>query len=161
MRFLVAILLALALTVPAAAAGLVADPARPAAAVRDGKLAEALAQREGSPVIVNFWASWCEPCRAEMPSLQRLAERWRGRGLSVLTVAVGDRPEQAERFLWESGVVLPLLHDPDQALAHSLSVRALPTTLVLDGNRRIVARGRGAIDWDDAAVDRQLQNLLK
>ena len=160
-RFLVAILLMLRLTGSAVAAGLVADPAQPSPPASGDRLSELLAQREGNAVIVNFWASWCEPCRAEMPSLQRLAERWRARGLTVLTVAVGDRPERAEKFLWETAVVLPLLNDPDQTMARTLGVRALPTTLVLDRRHRIVAHARGALDWDAAAIDRQLQNLLK
>ena len=160
-RFLVAILLVLHLTGFADAAELVADPAQPSPPASDARLTELLAQREGTAVIVNFWASWCEPCRAEMPSLQRLAERWRARGLTVLTVAVGDRPERAENFLWETAVVLPLLNDPDQTMARSLGVRALPTTLVLDRRHRIVARARGALDWDAATIDRQLRILLK
>lgn len=162
MRFpLRAILLALALAGPAMAGELVVQPAKPLPAVRDARLTELLAQHRGSPLIVNFWASWCEPCRDEMPALQRLAERWRGRGVSVITVAVADRGPGAGDFLWEIGVILPLLHDPEQAVARAWGVRALPTTLVLDRRHRLVARGRGAIDWDAAPTENQLQTLLK
>ena len=154
-------LLALLLAGSCAAAGLVAETAAPLPTIRNARLTEALAQRDGSPVIVNFWASWCEPCRDEMPSLQRLANRWRGRGLTVLTVAVADREQQAGDFLWDIAVILPLLHDPDQAIAKAWGVRTLPTTLVLDSRHRIVARGRGAIDWDARRIDNQLETLLK
>lgn len=156
-----AALLALWLAGTAAAAGLVAEPPKPLPAIRDTQLTELLAQYQGSPVIVNFWASWCEPCRDEMPSLQRLAERWRSRGVPVITVAVADGAENAADFLWEISVILPLLHDPEQAVARAWGVRALPTTLVLDRQHRLVARGRGAIDWDAAGIERQLQTLLK
>jgi thiol-disulfide isomerase/thioredoxin len=146
---------------PAHAAGLVVDPARPAVVVPDNQLTELLIQRKDSPVILNFWASWCDPCRAEMPSLQRLGQRWRDRGLSVLTIAVADKPGRSTQFLWDTGVLLPLLEDPDQATARALGVKTLPTTLILDRAHRVVARGRGAIDWDAAAIDKQLQELLR
>lgn len=155
------ITLLLALSGPASAADLVTGMAQPLPAVADARLTELLAQYKGSPLIINFWASWCEPCREEMPSLQRLADRWRGRGTAVLAIAVADKRDKAADFLWEAGVTLPLLHDPDQAVARAWGVRTLPTTLVLDRRHRIVARGRGAIDWDDAAVETQLQTLLK
>jgi thiol-disulfide isomerase/thioredoxin len=145
----------------AAAGGLVAEPARPLPAVRDAHLTGLLAQHKGHPLLINFWASWCEPCREEMPSLQRLADRWKSRGLSVLTVAVADKPASFTDFLWEASVILPVLGDPEQTVARAWGVRALPTTLVLDKRHRVVARGRGAIDWDAAEIDTQLAKLLK
>ncbi|MBI4983887.1 MAG: TlpA family protein disulfide reductase [Rhodocyclales bacterium] len=120
-----------------------------------------LAQRAGSPVIVNFWAPWCEPCRDEMPALQRLADRWRPRGVTVVTVVVSERGGTAGKFLWDAGVTLPLLRDPEQAVARAWGVQALPTTLILDRRHRVVARARGAIDWDAAPIDAHLQKLLQ
>lgn len=143
------------------AAGLVADPARPMLAIGNGPLAELLAQRTNQPVILNFWASWCSPCRDEMPSLQRLAQRHGKRGVTVLTIAVADRPDDSAKFLWDSGVTLPVLDDPDQSIARTLGVRTLPMTLVLDRSHRIVARVRGAIDWDDAATDKQIREFVR
>lgn len=145
----------------AAAAGLIVDQARPLPSLNTGPLARLLSQQKGVPVVVNFWASWCGPCRDELPSLQRFAERWRTRGVSVLTVAVADRHEHASRFLWDAGVVLPLVDDADQSAARAFGVRALPTTVVLDRDHRIAARARGAIDWDAPAIERQFQEILK
>jgi thiol-disulfide isomerase/thioredoxin len=145
----------------AGAAGLVADPARPLPSIRSGAFAQLLSEQKGAPLVINFWASWCGPCRDELPSLQRLAERWRARGVSVLTVAVADRHEQASRFLWDAGVTLPLLDDADQSAARAFGVRALPTTVILDRDHRVAARARGAIDWDAPVIERQLQDLLK
>lgn len=145
----------------ASAGGLTVDPSRPLPAVRDGRLAELLAQRRNACVVLNFWASWCAPCRDEMPALERLGERWRTRGLSVLTVAVADSHDRASKFLWDAGVSLPMIEDPDQSMSRALGVRALPTTLILDRNHRVAARVRGSIDWDAPAVDKQLQDLLK
>lgn len=130
----------------------------------DQRLAQAVAQHRGKPVLVNFWASWCVPCRDEMPALQRLAARWQSRGLAVLTVVVADNARRAEEFLWEvlpGEETLPLLDDHEQSLGRAWQVRVLPTTLILDRRHRIVARGQGAIDWDTPAIDQQLQTLLK
>jgi thiol-disulfide isomerase/thioredoxin len=154
------ILVALWLAATSAAADLVTGKAQPLPTIPHVQLKELLAQRRGQPVIINFWASWCAPCREEMPALQRLADRWQKRGLSVLTVAVADQAERATDFLWEISVSLPQLNDPDQAVARALDVRTLPTTLILDRRHRVVGRARGLIDWDDPAVEKQLIKLL-
>jgi len=126
-------------------------------------LAQALKAHAGKPVLINFWATWCEPCREEMPSLARLAARHARRGLVVLTVAVADNNKRVDDFLWEvlpDGQTLPVLHDRDQAISRAWGARMLPTTLLLDRRHRIVARGRGAIDWDAPVIERQLKRHL-
>lgn len=142
----------------ALAADLVAGPPQRLPASRDVHLAQVLANNKGNAVIVNFWASWCEPCREEMPSLQRLAENWHGRGLAVITVAIADAP--SADFLSEISFRLPLLHDPDQVIARAWDVHLLPTTVLLDRRHRIIARGRGAIAWDSALTEKRLRVLL-
>jgi len=154
-----AILIVLLLTGNALAADLVAERARQLPVVRDAQLAQVLGQSKRSALLVNFWASWCEPCREEMPALQRLATRWQGQGLAVISVAVAD-PAGAD-FLREISGPLPLLHDPDQAIARAWGVYLLPTTLLLDRRHRIIARGRGAIAWDSAPMEKQLRTLLQ
>jgi len=127
----------------------------------DVRLHEQLSTLKDRSVLINFWATWCEPCREEMPSLQRLATRSEGKGLAVITVAVADNKKQAEDFLWEIGVTLPVIHDPAQGLSRPWHARVLPTTLILDRKHRIRLRGQGAIDWDNPVIDQQLQPLLK
>ena len=122
-----------------------------------------LDQWKGKVLVVNFWATWCEPCREEMPALSRLAARWQARGLTVLTVAVADNAKRVEEFLWEAlpdQQTLPVLHDRDQVISRAWEARMLPTTVVLDKQHRIVARGTGAIDWDAPAIDKQLKRLI-
>lgn len=113
------------------------------------------------PLLINFWASWCEPCREEMPSLQRLADRWHDHGLTVVTVAVGDNPKRVEDFLREISVGLPVIDDREQAISRSWEARVLPTTIILDRRHRVRLRRQGPVDWDSPAVDRELQPLFK
>ncbi len=136
---------------------------RSAPAGADRRLAQLLAQHRGKPVLINFWATWCEPCREEMPALGRLATRWQARGLTVLTVAVADNAKRVEEFLWETlpeKQTLPVLHDRDQTISRAWDARVLPTTVVLDRRHRVVLRGQGAIDWDAPAIDQQLKKLI-
>ena len=126
----------------------------------DQRLAEVLKHHQGKPVLVNFWATWCPPCREEMPSLVRLAARWKAKGLVVTTVAVADTDTAVEDFLWEvlpDRQVLPVLHDREQVISRAWGARVLPTTIFLDRRHRIVLRGQGAIDWDAPAIEGQLK----
>ena len=139
---------------------LATNEAAPAKA-QNKQLHAAIAAHKGHPVLINFWASWCEPCREEMSALQRLAKRWQARGLTVITVAVADSPRQVSDTLEKLNVQLPVIHDPEQQIIQRWGVSFLPTTLILDARQRIRLRGQGAIDWDAAAIDRQLQPLFK
>ena len=123
----------------------------------DANLATRLASYAGRPVLVNFWASWCEPCREEMPALQALADS----GVVVLTIAVADRDADARRFLDQAGVALPLLFDREQRISKAWGVRLLPYTVVLDRRHRVVARAQGVVDWDASTVREQLQRLMR
>ncbi len=143
------------------ASELTAVTASPQPKSADKRLHALIQSHKGRPVVINFWATWCEPCREEMPSLQRLAERGKARGLAVITVAVADSPKRVEDFLWESSVRLPVIDDREQTISRAWSARALPTTVILDRRHRIRLRGVGPIDWDAPAVERQLQPLYQ
>lgn len=156
-RHLRAAWLALALCAGAQAAGLIVAPAA-APPQTDARLARQMAEYAGRPLVINFWASWCEPCRDEMPALARLGER---AGAVVLTVAVADREADAAKFMRDAQLSLPVLHDRDQQLSRAWGARMLPYTVVLDRRHRIVARAQGVVDWDDAAVVTRLQRLFE
>jgi len=158
-RLFVLWVLLLAHALSAHAGGLTAVTASLPAAPADRRLHAELAKAKNRPVLINFWATWCEPCREEMPGLQALARRHPE--LAVITVAVADNKQQVEDFLWEIGVSLPVLHDPAQGLSRPWGARILPTTLILDRRHRIRLRGQGALDWQSPAVAQQLQPLFQ
>ena len=107
-----------------------------------------LSDYAGKPVVLNFWATWCAPCRKEMPHLAALQEAM-GDEIAVLTVATGRNPPEAiDRFFTEIGVTsLPKATDPKQEMARAFGVLGLPITVILDAEGREVARLLGDADW--------------
>lgn len=114
-----------------------------------------LAAYEGKHIVLNFWATWCAPCRHEMPMLSALADRYDPQDVEIVTIATGRNTRPAmERFFGEIGVDnLPLHTDARQGLARSLGVLGLPVTLILDPEGNEIARLQGEADWNsDSAV---------
>lgn len=109
-----------------------------------------LADWRGKVVLVNFWATWCAPCRAEMPALDRLQADLGGDGFAVITVATGrNAPAAIDKFFDEAGVTrLPKFRDERQALARAMGVVGLPVSVILDANGHEVARLIGEAAWD-------------
>ena len=108
-----------------------------------------LAAFEGKTVLLNFWATWCAPCRAEMPALSALQAEFGGDEFEVVTVATGRNPLPAmTRFMNEIEVDnLPLNTDPRQGFARSMGVLGLPVTVLIDANGQEIARMQGDADW--------------
>ncbi|HKL68739.1 TlpA disulfide reductase family protein [Salibaculum sp.] len=108
-----------------------------------------LAAYEGKFALVNFWATWCAPCRKEMPQLAELQDEFGGANFEVVTIATGRNPRPAmEAFFREIGVAnLPLHSDTSSALARDMGVLGLPVTLILDPAGREIARLQGDADW--------------
>ena len=121
----------------------------------------ALAGWRGKWVVLNFWATWCAPCRKEMPSLDRLQTAMPD--LAVLPVATGrNAVDGIERFYAEAGVsALPILRDPQSALARSMGVMGLPVTLILNPEGEEVARLIGDAEWDSDSAKAVLAELMK
>jgi thiol-disulfide isomerase/thioredoxin len=116
----------------------------------------------GQWLLVNFWATWCAPCRQEMPGLDALQAEFGDRGLSVLAIATGhNAPAAMDRFLAETGVDhLTIYLDPKQDLARQAGVLALPVTLLVDPQGRVQARLIGGADWSGASARAIVAALL-
>ena len=104
----------------------------------------ALKDLRGRPVVLNFWATWCEPCRAEMPELDRLS-RSAGKQLHVISISADDSV-LVRRFLRNGGYQLTCLMDASGAVSEEYKVVALPRTIVLDGEGRVVWDVEGQVD---------------
>ncbi len=108
-----------------------------------------MADYRGKVVIVNFWATWCPPCREEMPSMQRAYEQLREEGIEMLAVNIGENEDIIFAFTANYPVEFPLLLDLDSATIQSWPVKGLPTTFVVDPQGRLAYRAIGGRAWDD------------
>jgi peroxiredoxin len=111
-----------------------------------------LSEFRGKPLIVNFWATWCPPCLAEMPSLQRAWEQLDEEGIGVIAINVGEDAETIRKFTRQSPVTFPLPMDERSQVVQQWPVRGLPTTFVVDPKGRIAYMATGEREWDDPAL---------
>jgi cytochrome c biogenesis protein CcmG, thiol:disulfide interchange protein DsbE len=118
-----------------------------------------LADYRGEVVVLNFWASWCEPCREESPLLERWHRRMAGKGGTVLGIDVLDVTGDAQDFIDEYGLSYPMLKDKDGDALESFGVVAYPETFVIDREGRITAVRRGPVD--DAFMRTEVASLLE
>lgn len=127
----------------------------------DGKVFD-LADLRGKVVLINFWATWCPPCRREMPSLERLRQRLADKGLVVIAVDVGEDADTVFSFTGqlEPAPTFPLLLDKDSAAMQRWKVKGLPTTFVVDAQGRVVRRAVGGREFDHEALVGQLMEFL-
>lgn len=121
-----------------------------------------LADFAGNYVLVNFWATWCAPCREEMPSLDRLAAAFDGERFEVVAIASGHNPlEDIARFYDQAQLnMLDIYRSPDSALAQDYAVLGLPTTVLLDPQGYEIARLIGGTDWFTYSVRNMVKDLL-
>jgi len=102
-----------------------------------------LSSLRGKPVLLDFWASWCGPCKAEMPIIQRIASDYASQGLTVIGVNTSDEPDAALAWIKTRGVAFPIVHDDNNNVARAFSVSSLPTLVLLtkDGKVHAVRSG--------------------
>ncbi|BDI05287.1 TlpA family protein disulfide reductase [Sphaerotilus microaerophilus] len=120
-----------------------------------------LADQRGQAVLVNFWASWCEPCRSEMPTLELLATRHEREGLVIVAVNFKEGAGTIRRFVEQTAFSLPVLRDPDGLAAKAWGARMFPTTVGIgrDGRPRWTVRGEA--DWLAAPTRAWVAELLR
>ncbi|MCU0835822.1 MAG: TlpA family protein disulfide reductase [Chromatiaceae bacterium] len=113
-------------------------------------------------VLVNFWATWCPPCRREMPSMERLHQALKDQGLTVLAVDVGEDPDTIFAFTGQlnPAPTFPMLVDPDGKTAEAWAVLGLPTSFVVDTQGRIIMRAVGGTEFDDPELVEKLKRHL-
>jgi cytochrome c biogenesis protein CcmG, thiol:disulfide interchange protein DsbE len=117
-----------------------------------------LADYKGKVVVLNVWASWCDPCQEEMPLLEQAHKRMAAAGGTVLGVDVQDDQEDALGFLRSKGITFPSLRDRDRAYVHEFGVTGYPESFLIDAKGRVVALSRGPVD--QAWLDTHLPKVL-
>ncbi len=120
-----------------------------------------LADLRGQVVLINFWATWCPPCRTEMPSMNALYQQYRDRGFEILAISsdVQGRDVVAP-FVAAYELTFPVLLDPQDIVGSRLFVQGLPMTYLLDRNGRIAVGQMGAKNWNSATARELLEQLL-
>jgi len=120
-----------------------------------------LAEQRGQVVMVNFWATWCAPCRIEMPHLARLYDKYRAAGFQLLAVNIDDDPRQGAAAAQRLGLKFPVLLDPDKAVTRRWDVGTMPSTVLIDRDGRVRHVHQGYRDGLEQAYEQQLRTLLK
>ncbi len=119
----------------------------------------ALADFRGRVVLVNFWATWCAPCVAEMPALQRLRERLAARRVEVVAVNFQENAARIAPFVERLGVTFPVVRDHDGTVRTAWNVTVFPTTFIVGPDQRIAWVATGEVDWDDPRVESRIRSL--
>ncbi len=120
-----------------------------------------LSDFRGKVVLLNFWATWCGPCRVEMPSMEALYKELRRDGFEILAVSVDAQGSAVTRPFQEAmGLTFPILHDPDYEVGGAYGARTLPISYVIDRNGIIQHRVVGARDWHSPKAKEFIQSLL-
>jgi peroxiredoxin len=119
-----------------------------------------LSRYRGKVVLVNFWATWCEPCRYEMPSMQRLKAKLADKSFELLAVNVDEPEARVRRFVEETRFDLPVLLDVNKRVTRAWGVRVMPTTFLVGPDGRIRYRAVGDLDWSSSPVISTILQLL-
>ena len=142
-------------------------PLEPLAAAPDFKLNDmddepfTLSDYRGKVVLVNFWATWCPPCRKEMPALEALYKKLGGDSFAVLAVNQWEDPDHVFAYTGELNVfpTFPILFDPESAISTDYGVKGLPTSFLIDKKGRLAYRAVGGRDFDRPEVERLIREL--
>ncbi len=120
-----------------------------------------LADYRGRLVLVNVWATWCEPCKLEMPSMERLHRAFADRGLVVLALNYAERRDLVSRYIESEAYTFPVALDPARALSDAFGVRGLPTNYLIGPHGRVIGTKVGFRFWDTPEVFDAFEVLLE
>ncbi|HJW50518.1 MAG TPA: TlpA disulfide reductase family protein [Burkholderiaceae bacterium] len=120
-----------------------------------------LQEQRGQVVMINFWATWCGPCRVEMPHLARLYDKYRGSGFTVLAVNIDEDPYKAANLAKQLGMRFPVLLDKEKKVSRLYDLSTMPSTILVDREGRVRYVHRGYRDGYEETYDRQIRELLR
>lgn len=119
-----------------------------------------LAQYRGGFVLLNFWATWCGPCREEMPSMEQLSRSFAGQGLAVVAINQRESAAQVNRFMKTHALNFPAPLDTDGRVAASYRAYGIPVTYLIDGSGQAIGMKSGPLDWESPAVRGMFRKLI-
>ncbi len=120
-----------------------------------------LSAQRGKVVLINFWATWCPPCREEMPAMERLWRQQKGQGFVLVAVSVDADTKKVRPYLDEHKLTFPTALDPRMDLANAYGVRALPSSFIVDRKGDLTALALGPRAWDNDASHSLIEGLLR
>ena len=120
-----------------------------------------LQEQRGRVVMVNFWATWCGPCRVEMPHLQKLYDKYRASGFVLLGVNIDEQPAAAAALAGKLGLSFPVLLDTDKKVSRLYDLSTMPSTVLIDRDGRVRHVHRGYRDGYEDTYDKQIRELLR
>jgi thiol-disulfide isomerase/thioredoxin len=115
------------------------------------------------PVVINFWATWCGPCRVEMPKLQKVQAELEGEKVHFAAISLDARRSKSriEAYVRDNGISLPVYRDPEGTLAKKFKVMAIPTTILLDQDAEIAYKTRGYRPGDEILLKKEIEALIE
>jgi peroxiredoxin len=139
-----------------------AAPPMQASTVDGTKRTKTLADYKGKVVLLNVWATWCEPCRVEMPSIEKLHRAYGPQGLAVVAVSVDDAgmEDRVREFAKELGITFEILHDPSRTTSANYQITGYPETFIIARDGTIRKKVIGAADWSSEANRAVIRELL-
>jgi thiol-disulfide isomerase/thioredoxin len=121
---------------------------------------KSLSSYKGKVVFLNFWATWCGPCRVEMPSMEAVYNKFSDKGLEMLAVNCDEDNAAVRSFIKNEGFSFPVLLDLDGKVSANYGIQSIPTTFLVDRDGMIILRLVGSIDWNTPKIHAALESLL-
>ncbi|MFC2005487.1 redoxin domain-containing protein [Chloroflexota bacterium] len=118
-----------------------------------------LSNFQGKPVLINFWTTWCPPCRNEMPYMQQIHEEWSGKGLVLLAIDIGERSSTVEEFMQSYNLSLPVLLDTERVVTKKYGINAIPVTFFIDKDGIIREKIVGAFP-NKRSIEQHLSKIV-
>ena len=115
----------------------------------------------GKVVMLNFWATWCGPCREEMPSMEKLYKQFKEKGFVIIAVASGEDINSVNKFIKQYNLTFPALIDSEYKVTDNYKVWALPTTYFINPRGQIIGKAQGGREWDTKQANQYITSLLQ
>ena len=129
----------------------------------DGKQVS-LSSQKGKVILLNLWATWCPPCRAEMPSIERLYQKQKDRNFTILALASPTPPRETRGkivdFINDNGYTFPVLIDDSREISYQYGSGSIPTSWIIDADGKVIARFVGGMEWDSDLMLEVFEELI-